>query len=51
MPQRDPSDRVFAADTYHWCARDPLIDWLNRSMMEILTFLRQRGSAQLADAA
>src|SRR2546421_8728 len=23
------SDWVSAAETYHWCAKDPLIDWLN----------------------
>jgi len=31
-PEKQPNDWadwVSAADTYHWCAGDPLIDWLN----------------------
>src|SRR5438552_13932553 len=27
--QHDWSDWVSAAETYHWCDKDPLIDWLN----------------------
>src|ERR1700694_1269347 len=27
--QGDQSDRVSAAETYHWCDKDPLIDYLN----------------------
>src|SRR2546430_17703995 len=30
QPPDDWSDWISAADIYHWCAGDPLIDWLNR---------------------
>jgi hypothetical protein len=51
----DLSDWVSAAETYHWCNGDPLIDWLNaygsKVGMEILNLLRQRARASLAEAA
>jgi hypothetical protein len=30
QPPDDWSDWISAGDIYHWCAGDPLIDWLNR---------------------
>src|SRR4030081_83650 len=30
QPPDDWSDWLSAADIYHWCAGDPLIDWFNR---------------------
>src|SRR5256886_7802729 len=29
LPPGERSDWVSAAETYHWCDKDPLIDWLN----------------------